>query len=133
MARQSGEDVHETSSGKKDDLIAVCLAKGMKRHEAAAHAKVSLRTVYNKLAKPEFRALLRSHQKQLIDSAYGELADGLRPIVRKLKRLAESKDPKIVIAASKTLGALFIRVGVFHAQEERLTALEAAMREKGRG
>ena len=132
MPRRDREQLHEGAPGKKtDDLLALHLARGKTRLEAAKGAEVSLRTVYNRLANPEFRALVRSYQKEFIDSAYGELADGLRPLVRKLTRLMNSKDPKVQLAAGKTLGTLFIRLGVFHDHDERLAALEDAAMKKG--
>jgi hypothetical protein len=132
MRKKTRDDLPNDALGKtKDELLALCLARGQTRREAAKSAKVSIRTVYNRLLRPEFRELVRSHQKQLIDAAYGEMADGLRPMVRKLRELAENPDAKVQIAAAKAFGALFIRLGFFHAHEDRIRALEEGARNKG--
>lgn len=103
----------------------------MSQAKAAEAAGVTDRTVRNKLQKPEFRALVAKYQKQFISEAWGVMASGIKPMVRKLARLARNEDPKIQLAAAKAFGALFIRMGVFHAHDERLTALEEAAENRG--
>jgi hypothetical protein len=131
MAKRRAPKLHENALNKKDEMIAMALAQGQTRIEAARHASVSLRTVYNRLKDPAFLAMLRSYRREFIDSAYGVMAAGLPKVARKLLALADSEDQKIALSAGKAFGSLTVKLGVFCDHEERLALVEEASRQKG--
>jgi HEAT repeat protein len=115
----------------KDDRLALALARGATRAEAAREAGCSERTCYVRLSDPGFRALVGRHRKRLVDEAFGVLAKVAAPAFRELNLLLRDEDPKIRLSAARAIGVLLVRIGSYHAIDERISAVEEALKMRG--
>src|SRR5436309_1649748 len=75
------------SPDPKTDKLALALARGMTRADAAKEAGMGLRTAYTRLSDPAFRQLVSDHRKRLLDEAAGLLADATGEAVAVLRKL----------------------------------------------
>jgi hypothetical protein len=108
----------------KDDALALALAMGMTRSEAATHAGVGERTVYTKLKSPDFKALIADHRRRLNDRTVG-LVMRLGPKgVEVLAKLLDHEKPEIQLQAAKYAVGTAIEAGSSDIKD-RLAALEA--------
>jgi len=123
-----GRKRRETASPDgKDDRLALALAQGLTRSEAALYAGMGERTVYTKLRDPEFLALVNLLRDRLISEAVGKLAASGGPAVARLKGLLESEDEGIALQAAKSLIMLLVKLGSYNDLAARLAVVEARL------
>lgn len=115
----------------RDDVLALALAKGLTRAEAAGEAGVAERTVYRKIADPAFRALVAGYRKAMINEAFGELARSSGAAFRVLSKLLTNPDPAVQLRAAWVIGRLLVNVGKYSDIDDRLTEIESRLDANG--
>ncbi len=91
-------------SDPPDDQLITYLARGFTKAQAAQASGVSVRTVYRRLAAPDFVARVREARQELFDAAIGRLTAAAADAALTLQNLSAPSaavDPKIKVAASK--------------------------------
>ena len=110
---------------ERDELIALAIASGKSRAEAAEAAGVSTRTVYLKLADPAFIALVNSTRARIIGEAVGKLAGAASAAVDALASLAKAADSDSArVSAAKAILQQLVAIRVHEELEARVTELE---------
>jgi hypothetical protein len=136
MARQTkGRDTptnsrerHETAAfSAKDERLALALARGLTRSDAARECSVGKRTIYTKLTDPKFRELVAEYRGQLLDVAIGLLADASAVAVAMLIKLLEDPKPEVQLRAACSILDQRISLGKFADIDDRLAEIERRM------
>ncbi len=111
-----------------DDLIITAIAGGATYAEAGKQANVTERTVANRMADPGFRQRVAEVRSRLLEqTAAGLTASGLRA-VGALDRLLDAESESVQLGAAKALIELGAKVREGHDLEQRITALEQALK-----
>src|SRR5262245_13399771 len=76
---------HELSD--RDETMALCLARGFTRKKAAKTCNVCVKTVYNRLRDPGFRARVEERRAEMVDRTVGQLARVAGEAVSELGKL----------------------------------------------
>jgi AcrR family transcriptional regulator len=108
---------------KLESLVAA-LAAGKTIREAAAEAQVSKRTVYNRLADPEFKARVMETRAAALARATGKLLAGLNVACDVLFALLENGDARVQQRAAAKLIELAVKLNVVSEIETRIELLE---------
>ncbi len=109
-----------------DALLAAALAGGRDVADAAAAAGVSESTVYRRLRSPEFRKLVAQLRGEMVGQALGRMAALMTEAADRLKKLLNSRNERVRLAAVKVVLEVTPRLREQSEIEERLVALEAA-------
>lgn len=127
-----GTNRHESARfSEKDESLALGLAQGLSRSDAATYAGVGLRTVFTRLKDPEFTALVVRFRDRLISEAFGKLAGAADPAVEAMKELIRSDDEGIRLQASKSLLMMLVKLGDWHDLARRVAELEERAKDPG--
>ncbi len=111
-----------------DDLIITAIAGGATYAEAGKQANVTERTVANRMADPGFRQRVAEVRSRLLEqTAAGLTASGLHA-VGALDRLLDAESESVQLGAAKALIELGAKVREGHDLEQRITALEQALK-----
>ena len=110
------------------DLAAVALATGKTAKEAAGAAGVSERTVFQWLADQPFKARVRELRGEMVSAALGRLSDGLCAAADALNELVKNDDADVKFKAAVKVIELALRVREQTDIEERLAAVEQALK-----
>jgi hypothetical protein len=124
-ARKSRERLGIVEPKAKDDALALALAQGMTRLEAAKHARMGERTVYTKLQDAAFRTLVSEHRDRIVGQTVGKLTTAGAKATATLVDLLDDDSSAIKLQAARTLLELTVRLGSYSELVDRLTALEA--------
>jgi hypothetical protein len=113
-----------------DQRIALALAKGCTRVDAAREAGVSERLVYLRLERPEFRALVDELRTRLIGDAVGKLSAAATEAAETLKALLGASHPAAVrLGASRAILSALIEVRGHLELSGRVAEIEARLAE----
>lgn len=119
-----------------DEAIAVALATGQTAQGAADAAGVGVQTVWRRLRNPAFKARVAELRAQMVSAATGKLADGMGEAAEVLRNLigdtcadGEPRSEKIILGAAVKLLELSVKLRDSVELEERLSALERAVKE----
>jgi hypothetical protein len=112
---------------KQQKAITALLSERTGR-DAAKRAGVSEKTLYTWLADPDFRAALRSAERDVLDDVTRRLTAGQRLALDTLEKLIQSaRHESTKLNACVQWLNLFMKYRDLHDIDERLTALEAAI------
>lgn len=115
-----------------DEALAAALASGKAATEAAHLAGVSLRTVWRRLALPEFRARVEKLRGEMISAAAGKLSAAMSEAADVLKGLLASTDEHVRHKAGVKVIELALRVVELNELERRVSELEHRDQERER-
>lgn len=114
-----------SGENKKSDALLMALACGATVAGAAAKAGISERTVYRRLAGPEFRAKLNDVRADMVQRAAGMLTAVSLEAVKTLAELLHPSQPASArLRASKVILDMGLRLREVTDLEERLRLLE---------
>jgi transposase-like protein len=113
---------NDTPAG--DEELIRALAAGATVRRAAERAGVDERTVYRRLADPDFRRAVSEARDRTFDSARGQLAGLADRAIETLERLMESDKPSVALGAAKAVLELGPRLRKATEFEERLSRSE---------
>jgi hypothetical protein len=105
-------------------LVALALATGKTRAEAARAARVSEATVTRRRRDPAFRALVNEIRTRMVDEAIGKLTDALSKSAGRLAALVDSEDEQTALRAARSVLDSAIRLREFADLAGRVEALE---------
>jgi hypothetical protein len=111
-----------------DDGLALSIAQGMSIRKAAEKAGISERTAARRVAEPDFRKRVVALRAEMTERAVGLLTAGLAGAVAVFLELCSSTSEGIRLAAAGQLINQLYRMKETAEIEERLAALEAAVR-----
>jgi len=120
-ARQTLPD-HATRKG--DGLLIVALAGGATVPEAAARARVSVRTVQRRLDDPAFRQHVSEARGAMIARAVGQLADATTEAARTLRELLDAEAETVKLGAARAILEHAVKLRESAELETRIAALE---------
>jgi len=107
-----------------DEVLVTALAEGKGIAGAAKAAGVSERTVFRRLADPEFQEKWRKAHKEIRDQARSHLANLTWKAVGTIESLLESKSEQVCLRAARTILELGSRIRSEDEVEVRVAALE---------
>jgi DNA-binding NarL/FixJ family response regulator len=111
-------------------ILAVALATGATVKAAARKAGVSERTVYRRLSRPRFRAVVRQLREQMTSEAIGTLTREMNTAAIMLKKLLKAGKDETRLRAARAIIELAIRAREHADLEQRVAELEEAVRAK---
>jgi hypothetical protein len=112
-----------------DDPIALGVASGKKLADVAKDVGVNVRTVQRRMKSPQFRARVHELRAQMLGEAAGRLTDGMAKAADELLALVGHSDADVRHKAAVKVIELGLRTREAVDVEERLAAVEAALRE----
>ena len=118
---------------KAEDALLLALAVGASVEQAARQCGLCVRTVYRRLAEPEFRQRLQKLRGDMVSRTAGTLTAAASEAVRTLLELLKSTATAPVrLGAARAVLEIGMKVREASEFEERLAALEekAAAREE---
>ena len=115
-----------------NDRLAAELAAGKTVRDAAASTGIAERTVFRRMAEPSFTTKVNELRALMVNTAAGQLADGLNEAVRVLRSLLAHTDPHVRHRAAVKLIELTLRVRSETELESRIAALERLQAKDGR-
>jgi hypothetical protein len=111
-----------------DEKLLLALACGATPDDAAHQAGVSPRTVYRRLAEPEFQRRLQVVRADMVQRTAGALAAAGNEAVGTLVELMKPASPAATrLGAARSVLEIGMKVREVADLEQRLTALEAQM------
>ena len=113
------------SPDAKAERLALGLAQGMTRIDAAAYAEMGERTVYTKLKDPAFVALVADHRSRIVGQTVGKLASAGAAAADKLKALLSDPSANVQLQAARSLLELTVKLRTYNELADRIAALEA--------
>lgn len=116
-----------------DEVLALGLARGLTLAEAATAAGVSERTASRRIAEPEFIARVGQMRSRLIETALGQLADGMAEAAQTLRALLKASNEAIRLGAAKSLLELTIKIQAATEYESRLQSVESRLAKQENG
>lgn len=116
-----------------DDLLIGALASGVSVEVAAKMAGISIRTAYRRLSDPAFARRLTEARDELMRQTLAELIDSASEAVATLRGLLKSPDDRVKLNAAKSTLDQLLRLRETLTLNERLVALERAMRARDNG
>ena len=127
------QDFTESEPGETpDELLAQALAQGRTRAAAARVAGVSERTVYNRLADPDFRRLIGKYRRVIVDGSVGTLARFGKRAAAVLGKLLDGDNPTTQLRAACAILQSLTNLREHAEMAERLEAVEARINENRR-
>jgi hypothetical protein len=130
--RQQAAPGDTTATDATDDPIALGIASGKKHAEVAREAGCSIRTVQRRMQHPEFRRRVQELRGRMLGEAAGSLADAMTDAAAELRAQLANADPLVRHRAACKIIELGLKVREATEVDDRLSALEAALR-GGRG
>jgi hypothetical protein len=122
------QDNSESSITTKQQKAIAALLSEPTLGKAAKAAGIGERTLYNWLNEPNFKAALRSAEKELLDNVTRRLAAGQVLALDTLQKLIQSaRHESTKLRASVSWLELSLKFRDMQDIEDRLTALEAAL------
>ena len=110
---------------KCEEALLLALACGATVESAARAAGLGQRTVFRRLADPEFQRRLQGLRADMVQRAAGTLTAAASESIRTLLELLQSVNPAAVrLGAARTILDMGIKMREVADLEERLTALE---------
>lgn len=121
------------ASGRRsaDETLAASLAAGKTVAESATAAGVSEATAYRRFKVPAFAARVRELRAAMVATALGRLTDGMTAAADALNELVQSAEADAKFKAAKAVIELALRVREQVDLEERLAAVERALKGGG--
>jgi hypothetical protein len=117
----------------KDEALALELARGKTRVEAAKAMGLGERTVYTKLARPEFSRRVRDLRAEFIGDAVGRLTEASTAAADTLKELlAPEVAPTVRLGAARAVLADLVSLAFHQSVEERLLEVERRLGDRPR-
>jgi len=115
---------------KADDALLLALACGATVESAARQCRLSERTVYRRLADPEFRRRLQALRADMVQRTAGALTAAATEAVRTLLELQKATSPPGVrLGAARAVLEIGVKLREAAELEERLAALEERLAE----
>jgi hypothetical protein len=115
----------KTHRKKREEALLLALACGATVESAAQSVGLGQRTVFRRLADPEFRKRLQSLRGDMVQRTAGTLTAAASEAIRTLLSLLQSMSPAAVrLGAARTILEMGIKMREFADLEERLTTLE---------
>jgi hypothetical protein len=130
ILRDSAET--STSLSLPDELLALALAQGKTRADAAAVAGVSERTVYTRLADSDFGRRVSDLRAELVNTSVGRLAAAAATAADTLAELLGAAAPPTVRLAAARAVLDLVRLAFDETIAERLSALERQAEAEGK-
>jgi len=120
---------------RADETLALALARGLTLAAAAAEAHVSERTAQRRAADREFADRVVELRARLVETALGQLADGMAEAASTLRALLRADSESVRLGAARVLLEMALKVRDQTETESRLAALEQrfAGQDKARG
>jgi hypothetical protein len=119
-------------SESQDDVLALALARGATRQEAARVAGLSERTVYVRLGDPKFRLRVAEFRRAMIDGAIGKLATIADKAADVLGRLLEEESPSTRLRSAQAILDQLTRLREHVELSERVEELEKNLADQAR-
>lgn len=121
------------ASGRRsaDEVLAAHIAAGRTIAESATAAGVGESTAYRRLKCPAFAARVRELRAGMVGAALGKLTEGMTAASDVLVGLLKNKNPETRFRAAAKVIELALRVREQTEVEERLAAVERALRGEG--
>lgn len=116
----------------QNEVLIEALAKGMPIVQAAKLAGVSAKTVHRRLKSGDFQQRIRDTRSRMFDNAVGGLAGNMRKAVKVLRQLLDDPSSSIKLSASKSILEVAQRLREAVDLEQRLSVIEAKLKEEGR-
>jgi hypothetical protein len=111
--------------------LALALARGLSRPEAAKVAHLSERTVRRRMGDPSFRKEVERLRGELVAEAAGRLADAAAEAVDALRDVMKGESPWARLGAAQAILANVVRVREHAELEARVAELERRAGELG--
>jgi len=113
---------------KSDEALLLTLACGATVERAAQTSGLSVRSIYRRLANPEFRQRLQGVRDDMLHRAAGMLTAAAMEAVRTLVSLQEASMPATVrLGAARAILELSLKLSEASDLTERIKALEERM------
>jgi hypothetical protein len=113
---------------KAEEALLLALACGATVESAARSTGLSVRTVFRRLAEPEFRQRLQALRADMVQRAAGTLIAAAAEAIRTLLSLLQPlNSPAVRLGASRTILEMGIRMRDAADVETRLTMVEQLM------
>jgi hypothetical protein len=110
---------------KAEDALLLALACGATVEVAARQCRLCVRTVYRRLAEPDFQRRLRTLRADMVQRTSGTLTAAGSEAVRTLLELQKpALPPAVRLAAARAVLEIGIKLREVADTEERLAALE---------
>ncbi len=113
-------------SGKSDAVLVSALAAGMTQEQAAKQARVTARTVRNRLADPTFRQQVTDARTAAIDQAVARLTAASTAAATTLLRLLEAESESVRLSAARSI----LELGCRLRESQEMAAQVQELREK---
>ena len=120
------------SRQKRDEALALALARGLSNADAARSAGLSPRTVNRKMTEPEFKRRVAQLRTQLTEQAVGSLADAAVEAVATLRKLLKAKSDTIRLGSSRAILENTMKMRESAELAGRLDELEVRLQEATR-
>ena len=116
-----------------DTQLALALARGVKVSEVAKTVGMSERTAYRRLADPSFKEFVNDIRASLLGETVSRLvADGLKA-TETLRELCDAESEQVRLGAAKSILELSSRLQEKVEFEQRLSAMEKEVSNRGMG
>jgi hypothetical protein len=114
-----------TQRKRAEDALLLALACGATVESAARQCRLSERTVYRRLAEPEFRRRLQALRADMVQRTAGALTAAATEAVRTLLELQKATSPAAVrLGAARAVLEIGVKLREAAELEERLAELE---------
>jgi hypothetical protein len=117
-------------SAERIETLALCLARGQSRQAAASECKIAVRSVYNGLQDPAFKARVAELRGELVSAVVSRLAGLASKAVETLGDALDDEDVGVRIRAATAVLDRLIKLGEFSDLADRLAAVEEALAER---
>jgi hypothetical protein len=114
------------------ELAATALAVGQNVAGAAQAANVTTRTIRRWLAESPLRAQVATLRAEMLSEATGILSRTMAAAAIRLGELIDNEDPRVAFSAARAVLELALRIREQGEIDQRLAALEEALRERDR-
>jgi len=121
--------ISSTRQGK-DNILLTALACGASPETAAARAGVSLRTVFRRLADPDFQQAFQKHLREMMERSFGMLSAASGEAVKTMVELNKNHPSGSVrLGAARTIIESQLKLAEMMRVEERLEHVERSLQE----
>jgi hypothetical protein len=114
----------------RDERLALLLARGVRRVDAAREVGCGERLVYTRLGDPAFRALVAALRARMLDEACGKLADLAGEAIDTLRGLLKAEGEATRLGAARSLLSSLIDVQGHMELAMKLAELEKRLNEQ---
>ena len=123
---------HGRHERKQDGPLVAALAAGLSVRAAAQRAGVGETTAYRRLRDPAFRETVDRAKREIISRATARLAAGTTKAADTLRRLLDSGDERVQLAAARWILRLTTHLREHAEMEARIRNLETILKEQGK-